>query len=72
MTRLRTHNRRRLRAKRHDPVCCPKHRVPYRGDGWVYAGGYRFALFECPRPLCKRFELVDAGGVELDMGDAPW
>lgn len=71
MARLRTHNRRRLRARNRGPVCCPKHGVPYRGNGWVFAAGHRFAMFECPRPMCKRFELLSVGEPE-PLDGAPW
>lgn len=62
MGKLRTANKRALRRHRHDPVKCAKHGLPYRGNGWVYAAGLRFAMFECPRPACKNFKLIDAGG----------
>ncbi|WP_426260808.1 hypothetical protein [Sphingomonas sp. DC1100-1] len=71
MSRLRTHNRRRLRLMKgwHKPICCPKHGVPFRGNGWVYAAGHRFGMFECPKPLCKRFHLWrDTGEATATIG----
>ena len=47
----------------------PKHGVPFRGNGWVYAAGHRFGMFECPKPLCKRFHLWrDTGEATATIG----
>ena len=60
MGKIRTQNRRKRRAIDRRPVECARHHLPLRGDGWVYAAGYRFAAFACPKPGCPRVELVKA------------
>lgn len=68
MTRLRTGNRRRLRADRYEPLCCPKHGKPFRGDGWHAEGVGRF---RCYAPHCRqRRYWTEAGGLHRDPPEA--
>lgn len=69
MKRWRSVNNRRARRKYWQPVACPRHGLAYRGGGWVLAGGYRFALFECPRSTCRNFKLVNDGAPGLSEAD---
>lgn len=68
--RLHTMRRRALRRNRYKPVECPRHHRPYRGAGWVYAAGLRFAMFECPAPGCKRFKLLGDESATVPQFDA--
>lgn len=61
MARIRTHNRRKLRAIERKPVECARHKLPLRGNGWAYAAGLRFAVFSCPKPGCPRTEVFEWG-----------
>jgi hypothetical protein len=73
MPSIRTTNKRRRSAHYNEPVKCPTHGLPYQGAGWVYAAGLRFAMFECPRALCNRFELLgDKDAVVPVFSDDPF
>jgi hypothetical protein len=56
--RLRTGNKRRKRAGRYDPICCPRHGIPLRGDGWEVPD--KVGRFKCYAPGCKTARLWHA------------
>lgn len=56
--RWRTAHARRKSWLRRQPVCCPKHKLPFQGDGWHDDYTRRFV---CPIRTCREARFLRFG-----------